>query len=123
VGLPSWSAWLVAVGFPAYFVSSRKWRIDHLGGLWFDMALTIPVAIWGVVEPSSVAQVFSEAPRLFLLIGLLGYVEPVPTRAVSLLLEESVQPDEGFTYVPIWAAVILLVVDGALHLEVKTEQA
>ena len=127
IGMPSWQALLVALGLPAYFVLRRQLRTDHLGGLWFDMALTLPVALWCVVERGAVAQAFAEAPRLFALVpllavisaaafmtytlssrllsfslfGLLGYVEPVLMLGVSLLLGERVQPDEWLTYVPI----------------------
>lgn len=142
IGMPSWQALLVALGLPAYFVLRRKLRTDHLGGLWFDMAFTLPVALWCVLERGAIGQAFGEAPRLFALVpllavisaaafmtytvssrllsfslfGLLGYVEPVLMLGVSLLLGERVQPDEWLTYVPIWSAVVLLVLDGALHL-------
>jgi len=141
IGMPSWQALLVAIGLPVYFVLRRKLRTDHLGGLWFDMAFTVPVAAWCVMGQGDVAHAFAEAPRLFVLIpllavisaaafmcytvssrllsfslfGLLGYVEPVLMLVVSLILGERVQPDEWLTYLPIWGAVVLLVVDGALH--------
>lgn len=141
IGMPSWQALLVALGLPVYFVLRRKLRTDHLGGLWFDMVFTLPVALWFVLERGTMGQTLVDTPRLFVLIpvlalisaaafmsytvasrllsfslfGLLGYVEPVLMLGVSLVLGERVQPDEWPTYVPIWGAVALLVMDGALH--------
>jgi chloramphenicol-sensitive protein RarD len=47
--------------------------------------------------------------------GLLSYVEPVLLIGVALLLGESIQRDEWMTYLPIWAAVMVLMVEGAKH--------
>lgn len=49
VGVCSWEALLVAMGFPVYFILRRKLETDHLGGLWFDMLLTLPFAAWIVM--------------------------------------------------------------------------
>lgn len=52
----------------------------------------------------------------FSLFGLMGYVEPVLLVIVSLLLGESIKAEEWLTYVPVWAAVELLICDGFLVL-------
>ena len=50
------------------------------------------------------------------LFGLLSYLEPVLLAGASLVLGESIGPDEWLTYIPIWMAVIVLVVEGMRHL-------
>lgn len=141
VGSFSWASALVAVGYPVYFVLRRQTRLDHLGGLWIDMVLALPVALWFVVTGGGTAVV-QQHPWLYLLIpvlgiisaaalafymlssrhlafslfGLLGYVEPVLLVGVSLLLGERISAREWFTYGPIWLAVALLVAEGILKL-------
>jgi chloramphenicol-sensitive protein RarD len=54
------------------------------------------------------------APLLNLsLFGLLVYVEPVLLLGVSLLLGEVIDPREWPTYIAIWLAVVVLMVEGA----------
>ena len=142
VGGFSWEALLVALGFPLYFVLRRKLDTAHLGGLWFDMLLTLPFAVWLIVEQQSAASHFAQAPNLFLMVillavisaaafmcytvasrllsfslfGLLGYVEPVLMVVAALLIGEQIQAQEWLTYIPIWLAVSLLILDGMRHL-------
>lgn len=140
VGSFSWETLLVALGYPVYFVLRRRLGNDNLGGLWFDMALLLPIATWFILngDPSAIV----EHPRLYLLIpllgmisasalvsyilasrllafslfGLLSYVEPVLLVGVALLLGESIGHDEWLTYLPIWVAVLVLVFEGSKHL-------
>ncbi len=138
----SWEVWLVALGYTAYFVARRRMRSDHLGGHWLDMLLLMPAALWFVLRaPSSMPLVLDNAhlwalvPLLGVvsavalalymaasrllplgLFGLLSYVEPVLLAVVALLLGESIAPAQWPTYGPIFAAVALLVIDGALRL-------
>lgn len=142
VGGFSWEALLVALGFPLYFVLRRKLNTAHLGGLWFDMLLTLPFAIWFLLEQQSTVNHFAQAPSLFPMIvllavisaaafmcytvasrllpfslfGLLGYVEPVLMVVAALIIGEQIQAREWLTYIPIWLAVGLLVLDGMRHL-------
>ncbi len=142
VGGFSWETMLVALGFPIYFVLRRKLNTANLGGLWFDMLFTLPFACWLVFAQQATAAHFEQAPRLYLLIvflavisaaafmaytvasrllpfslfGLLGYVEPVLMVVVALLIGERIKPHEWLTYIPIWAAVALLALEGARHL-------
>ena len=46
------------------------------------------------------------------LFGLLGYVEPVLLVVVALLLGETIDGAQWLTYIPIWIAVLLLIVEG-----------
>ena len=140
-GSLSWEMWLVALGYPAYFVLRRRLRTDHLGGHWLDMALLAPVALFFMLrEPSSLA-LLPQHPVLLVLLpllgvlsavalalymaasrwlpmtlfGLLSYVEPVLLVVAALLLGESMAPGQWPTYALIFAAVGVLVLDGMRH--------
>lgn len=142
VGSFSWATLLVAIGYPTYFVLRRRLSADNLGGLWLDMSLLLPVALWFVQGGEQGFAVVGEHPWLYLLIpllgvisasalvsyiiasrllafslfGLLSYVEPVLLLGVALLLGESIGAREWLTYIPIWLAVLVLVLEGARHL-------
>ncbi|MCF5166427.1 EamA family transporter RarD [Pseudomonas congelans] len=140
LGSFSWETLLVAGGYPLYFVLRRKLKTDHLGGLWFDMLLMLPIGLWFIANGNP--QAIQQAPLLYLLIpllgvisasalvsyilasrllpfslfGLLSYVEPVLLVGVALLLGESIGRDEWLTYLPIWMAVVVLMIEGAKHM-------
>ncbi|MDU8429944.1 EamA family transporter RarD [Pseudomonas syringae pv. actinidifoliorum] len=140
LGSFSWETLLVAGGYPLYFVLRRKLKTDHLGGLWFDMLLMLPISLWfisngqphaiqqapllyllipllGVISASALVS-YIVASRLlpFSLFGLLSYVEPILLVGVALLLGESIGRDEWLTYLPIWLAVVVLMIEGAKHM-------
>ncbi|MEK2608365.1 EamA family transporter RarD [Pseudomonas shirazensis] len=138
----AWETLVVMIGYPIYFVLRRRCRTDHLGGLWCDMFLLLPWALYFVFHgPLSAADVRAHpglyglipllgaisagaliayvlASRLlpFGLFGLLSYVEPVLLVGVALLLGETIGRDQWLTYLPIWAAVLVLVLEGIKHL-------
>lgn len=138
----AWEALAVAIGFPAYFVLRKRLRTNDLGGLWFDVALTVPCAVGLALAYAGALQPFAHSPRLYLLIplmavisasaylcystahrllpfslfGLLGYVEPILMLFVSILIGERIGADEWWTYAPIWGGVALLALDGGLRL-------
>lgn len=138
----AWETLLVTVGYPIYFVLRRRCRTDHLGGLWCDMCLLLPWALYFVIQgPLSaadlaqhqnlywlipllgaisasalIAYVLASRMLPFSLFGLLSYVEPVLLVGVALLLGETIGPDQWLTYLPIWAAVLVLVLEGIKHL-------
>ncbi|CAG8863767.1 Protein RarD [Pseudomonas fluorescens] len=138
----AWETVVVATGYPIYFVLRRKCRNDNLGGLWSDMFLLLPPALYFVIKgPLSAADMASHpalyglipllgvisalalvsyvlASRLlpFGLFGLLSYVEPVLLVGVALLLGETISRDQWLTYLPIWAAVLVLILEGFKHL-------
>ncbi|AZD08849.1 Protein RarD [Pseudomonas chlororaphis] len=142
VGSFSWATLLVAIGYPVYFVLRKRLAADNLGGLWLDMALLLPIALWFVQSGEQGFAVVDQHPWLYLLIpllglisasalvayiiasrllpfslfGLLSYVEPVLLLAVALLLGESIKAGEWLTYLPIWLAVLVLVYEGFKHL-------
>lgn len=138
----SWETLVVAIGYPAYFVWRRWLGSDNLGGLWVDMLLIVPVAAWFVLSIDMPFAAFDQRPVLWLLVlglgmvsalalvcyilasrrlpfslfGLLGYVEPILLVVVSLILGESIKAEEWPTYIAIWLAVGLLVVEGVKQL-------
>ena len=142
VGGFSWATLLVVVGYPIYFILRKRLRTDNLGGLWLDMTLMLPLALWFVQSGEQGFGVFDQHPWLSLLIpilgvisasalvsyivasrllpfslfGLLSYVEPVLLLGVALLLGESIKSQEWLTYIPIWMAVAVLVFEGFKHL-------
>nr|WP_255456870.1 EamA family transporter RarD [Pantoea sp. Tr-811] len=138
----AWETLLVMIGYPIYFVLRRRCRTDHLGGLWCDMCLLLPWALYfvatgplsaadlqahpglyglipvlGAISASAlIAYVLASRLLPFSLFGLLSYVEPVLLVGVALLLGETIGPDQWLTYLPIWAAVLVLVLEGFKHL-------
>ncbi|MDD1016438.1 EamA family transporter RarD [Pseudomonas rubra] len=138
----AWETLLVAAGYPLYFVLRRRCGTDHLGGLWADMCLLLPAALYFVIQGPLSAQDLAAHPGLyglipllgvisalalicyvlasrllaFSLFGLLSYVEPVLLVAVALLLGETIGPDQWLTYLPIWLAVLVLILEGVRHL-------
>ncbi|MCT8163295.1 EamA family transporter RarD [Pseudomonas putida] len=138
----AWETLLVMTGYPIYFVLRRRCRTDHLGGLWCDMCLLLPWALYFVIQGplgsadlaahpglyglipllgaisalALIAYVLASRQLPFGLFGLLSYVEPVLLVGVSLLLGATIGPDQWLTYLPIWAAVLVLVLEGIKHL-------
>ncbi|WP_449432777.1 EamA family transporter RarD [Pseudomonas putida] len=138
----AWETLVVVIGYPMFFILRRFCRTDHLGGLWCDMCLMLPVALYFVIQSPLTMQDLHEHAALWILIpvlgaisalsliaylvasrtlpfslfGLLSYVEPVLLIGVSLLLGETIGPDQWLTYVPIWAAVVVLIIEGFKHL-------
>ncbi|WP_346399757.1 EamA family transporter RarD [Pseudomonas syringae] len=143
LGSFSWETLLVAGGYPLYFVLRRTLKTDHLGGLWFDMLLMLPIGLWFIAHGHP--QAIQQTPLLYLLIpllgvisasalvsyilasrllpfslfGLLSYVEPILLVGVALLLGESIGRDEWLTYLPIWMAVVVLMIEGAKHIRAQ----
>ncbi|WP_199203101.1 hypothetical protein [Paraburkholderia madseniana] len=53
------------------------------------------------------------------LFGLLTYVEPVLLVLVSLALGERIAHNQWLTYISIWVAIAVLVVEGVLNLRYR----
>ncbi len=137
VGHFSWPAAVVVIGYPLYFVLRRRYRTDHLGGLWFDLLFMLPLAaafallgdvtgiyaqrpvlgplllLLGCISAGALVSYILSSRLLPLgLFGLLGYVEPVLLVAVALALGERLSAGQAWTYGPIWLAVGLLLIEG-----------
>lgn len=142
IGAIAWETVYVALAYPLYFFMRRKFGTDHLGGFWWDLFLILPVAIYlGFIYSDSMPLFFS-VPHLifavlglgflsalglgsyilasrylpFVIFGLLSYLEPVLLAFASMALGERVEAGEWLTYIPIWLAVFVLVLEGILHL-------
>lgn len=142
IGSIAWETVYVALAYPLYFFMRRKFQTDHLGGFWWDLCLILPVAFYlGFVHSDSLKLMVS-FPHLilavlglgflsalglgsyilasrylpFVIFGLLSYLEPVLLAFASMALGERVEAGEGLTYLPIWLAVVLLVIEGILHI-------
>lgn len=137
VGGLSWVTLICALGFPPYFMLRRWMAFDAFSGLFLEMLVLAPVAIYIFVNFAPTA-VFSTAPQLWYLLpglgllsavafgtmlkasqllplgllGILSYVEPVLLLLFSVFwVGESIESGELFTYVPIWIAVVLVIYD------------
>lgn len=134
----AWPTLAVCLGYPGYFWLRRKTDTNNIGGLWFDMTLSLPLSLFFIVKGgevlaslyidstllwlvlglgliSALALAFQalSAPHLNLsLFGLLIYVEPVMLMLVAVLLGETITAAEWPTYIAIWLAVLVLVVEG-----------
>lgn len=143
----SWPTFLIALGYPCYFVLRRKLGTNHLGGMWFDLMLSLPIALFFVLSPldsevpgpsllamvglilllgttSAVALIFMilASDRLSLgIFGLLGYVEPALLILVALFIGERLAPEQWPTYIAIWMAVLILIAEGLRHLRQPPE--
>lgn len=142
VGGVSWPTLVVAIGYPIYFILRRRLGTDNLGGLWCELTLMLPVAVLFALGGTEPLAALAAKPRLYLqipllgvisalalicyilasrllplsLFGLLSYVEPVLLVIVALLLGETISQSAWLTYIPIWLAVVLLVLEGVRHL-------
>jgi chloramphenicol-sensitive protein RarD len=133
----SWVTAVVALGYPLYFTLRRRWSLDSVGALWFEILLMTPVAVWFVLQPDEIAAagahpwmawgigalglvsgtalllyLFASTKLSFAVFGLLTYVEPVLlVGAAVLLLGEFLEPNDLAVYGPIAVALVLLAVE------------
>ncbi len=141
----AWPTLAVCLGYPIYFWLRQKSDSNNIGGLWFDMMLSLPISFYfiahsghvfhelqinfsfawiilglGMISMLALAFQSLSAPHLNLtLFGLLAYVEPVFLLVVALLLGETITPAEWPTYIAIWLAVMVLVIEGLINLRRK----
>ena len=133
----SWTSLLVCLGYPYYFVLRTQFKTDNLGGLWLDMLLMLPLALYFALSGQGLGQMTSMNSNLPLLIallgvlsasaliayllasrllpfslfGLLGYVEPLLLVVVAIVIGESITPQEWPTYIAIWGALGMLTLE------------
>lgn len=139
----SWPTLVVCLGYPIYFWLRHKTNTNHIGGMWFDMMLSLPFSIYFIVKGGHVMETLNtdfhfiwlvlglgmisamalafqslSAPHLNLsLFGLLVYVEPVLLVVVAVLLGETIAEGEWPTYIAIWLAVVVLIIEGGLSVK------
>ncbi|MCR9299836.1 hypothetical protein NB466_13285 [Vibrio fluvialis] len=105
---------MLSLPFSLYF-------IFHSGDVLQELSINLDLLwlILGLGAISALALAFQSlsAPHLNLtLFGLLVYVEPVLLLLVALLLGESIYAGEWPTYIAIWLAVVVLMMEGGLSL-------
>jgi chloramphenicol-sensitive protein RarD len=134
----AWTSLVVCLGYPYYFVLRSKFKIDNLGGLWFDMLLMSPLALYfalsgegleqmtglqiqlplliillGVLSASAlISYILASKMLSFSLFGLLGYVEPVLLVVVAFVIGETIAAQEWPTYLAIWLSLSVLALEG-----------
>mgnify|MGYP006190297405 FL=1 len=134
----AWTSLVVCLGYPYYFVLRSKFKIDNLGGLWFDMLLMSPLALYfalsgegleqmtglqiqlpllilllGVLSASAlITYILASKMLSFSLFGLLGYVEPVLLVIVAFVIGETIAAQEWPTYLAIWLSLSVLALEG-----------
>ena len=142
LGSIAWETVSVAVGYALYFLIRKQIKTDNLGGFWWDILICIPVAIYFAHSGLNAYSKFVDSPVLIMVVlglgllsaiglgsyilasrylpmvlfGLLSYLEPVLLALVSLALGEVISEDEWFTYIPIWCAVGVLVIEAVYHI-------
>ena len=144
VGVISWEALLVALGYPLYFVIRKALQLNNTAGMWFDMVILTPLAVFTVFMSLSLGPSLAGHPYLSWLVplvgvlssvailffvlagkylsmgvfGLLSYVEPALLMVAALLIGETITPGELALYGFVWAAIALVVIDGIRQLRV-----
>lgn len=147
-GTISIETFIVVAGYGLYFDLRRRFDLAHIGGLWFDLTLLIPLSLWYVCSGVLSFEVLAEKPSLYFLIfalglvsvsswltyilasrwlpfslfGLLSYLEPVLLVMVSLLVGESIKPQQWPTYLLIWGAIMILIIEGVWYLLEKQKE-
>ncbi len=141
-GYFSWTALIIATGYPLYIVLRRLQPIPILTAFYIENILLLPVAIWACISFGEVSHPFHYEPGVLLLFfgmamlgtmgillflegskrlpmaifGLLGYLEPLFIFLVALaVIGEKIRPGEGLTYLLIGLAIALLAVDGTIQ--------
>ena len=138
VGGVSWETLLVALGYPVYFVLRRAIGTGHMGGMFWEFLVLVPVAVAMVVAEiirgtataanpalwwsaplfavwSGVGIVlYVAASRLLTMsiFGLLSYLEPALLVVASVLNGEQITEGEWFIYAAIWTSVLVLIAGG-----------
>lgn len=136
----SWETLLVSVGYTIYFVLRRALGTGHLGGMFWEFLVLVPVAIVCLGFEFTRGSALSANPDLvwiapvyaicsgaalvlyilasrllsMSLFGLLSYLEPALLVVAAILIGERIASDEWFTYGAIWTAVLVIIVGGSV---------
>ena len=142
LGTIAWETISVALGYSLYFLIRKVIKTDNLGGFWWDILICLPVAIYFIQMGGNTLEQLVNLPILLLIVaglgllsaiglgsyilasrylplvlfGLLSYLEPVLLALASLALGEKISAEEWLTYIPIWCAVGVLVLEGGWHI-------
>ena len=72
VGSFSWPALIVALGYPIYFVLRKHFKLNHIGGLWFDLVLMLPISALFAINGVISISFLENFPKFFYLLPILG---------------------------------------------------
>lgn len=140
VGGVSWETLLVALGYPLYFVLRRAMGTGHMGGMFWEFLVLVPLAVTLVVVEIVRGTATAENPSLWWsaplfavwsgvgivlyvaasrlltmsIFGLLSYLEPALLVVASVLNGERITEGEWFIYGAIWTSVLVLIVGGTV---------
>lgn len=139
----SWVTFTVFVGYAYYIGWRRALSIHPLIGLFFDITLALPISFaylafhndvflyvvhsrfsflmlvgLGILTAVSMYFIMLASKLLSVTVtGLLSYLEPILLFIVAIVvLKENVDKDGLLTYVFIWAAVLVMIVNGVVNL-------
>jgi chloramphenicol-sensitive protein RarD len=93
-----------------------------MGGNTFDQLVNLPILLLivtglGLLSAIGLGSYILASRYLpLVLFGLLSYLEPVLLALASLALGEKISAEEWLTYIPIWCAVGVLVLEGGWHI-------
>lgn len=137
----SWTSLWVCLIYPFYYLSRKKMQIPALQGITLDICLiSVPCLIYLFAQGTSFSLIINESRYWYLLpllgivsavslsanlkssqqipvslFAVLSYIEPALLFLIALFwLGTEVSPSDYFTYIPIWASLILLGVNGLI---------
>ena len=137
----SWTSLWVCLVYPFYYLSRKKMQISALQGITLDICLiSAPCLIYLIYQGNSFPLIVGEMRYWYLLPALgivsavalsanlkssqqipvslfavLSYIEPALLFLIALFwLGTEVSLSDYFTYVPIWASLILLGINGLM---------
>lgn len=133
----SWITLVITTTYPLYFMIRRKMEIQPITGYILEMLVLLPISITVIIYLNPFSE-FKEAPLLWLLVpglglltavafatllaasrllpfslfGILSYLEPALLFAFAvLILKEPLSSSDLWTYIPIWIAILFVILD------------
>lgn len=135
---PAWPTYGVFIGYSIYYYLKKKTDTNNVAGLWFDIVLNIPTAIFfigtvgshfaenlnqmqqaiiyiiglGVLSSTALFASAASANHLSLQsFGFLSYVEPILLVMFSLYIGEPVSLSKAITLSLIFISILILLYD------------
>lgn len=145
----SWVTAIIATTYPLYIILRRWLQIQPIPGYLLEMGIILPLAIVTIIytNPFSTLQarpvLWLLAPGLGLLtaialatllassrllpvtlFGILSYVEPALLFAFAIIiLKEPLTQTDLWTYIPIWLAILFVIIDSLFILRKQMAKA
>lgn len=135
----SWVTLIIATTYPLYIMLRRWIQIPPITGYLLEMGTLLPLAIviiiytnpltlfmsypllWlltpglGLLTAIALAALLASSKLLpVILFGILSYVEPALLFAFAvLILKEPLSSTDMWTYIPIWLAILFVIIDSS----------